>query len=204
MRVPCLFDRGRFRSRRMLVASLLGVGAALAALFDPVSPASWLILEDFPDRVDAAVVLAGDPNYERTLTAARLVLDGEAQLLILTGGEPGPGDSAQSLMAVALRAGVPSERIRLETVSLSTRSAFVAIRPILVRERVQSIAVVTSPYHQRRAYLAARRVLAGVEIYNRPADSSWSPDGWWRKRRSRRIVVGEYGRLLYYWLRGWA
>lgn len=188
----------------MAVASLLVVGASLAALLDPVSPANWLILEDFPDRVDAAVVLAGDPNYERTLTAARLVLDGEAQLLILTGGEPGPGDSAQSLMAVALGAGVPSERIRLETVSLSTRSAFVAIRPILVRERVQSIAVVTSPYHQRRAYLAARRALAGVEIYNRPADSSWSPDGWWRTRRSRRIVVGEYGRLLYYWLRGWA
>ena len=56
---------------------------------------------------------------------------GQVRLLILTGGEPGPGDSATSLRDVAIRAGVPPERIRMEQVSRSTHGSMEAIRPIL-------------------------------------------------------------------------
>jgi uncharacterized SAM-binding protein YcdF (DUF218 family) len=182
----------------------LAVLLALAAVFAD-EPARWLVAEDPPGPADAAVALAGDPDYERTKTAARLVLAGEARLLILTGGEPGPGDSAQSLRAVAIRMGVPPERIRMEQVSRSTRGSMEAIRPILEREGVRSLAVVTSPYHQRRAAWTAARTLPGVLIVSRPADpSGWRPEGWWRTRWGRRIVLGEYAKLAYYVLRGWA
>jgi len=43
--------------------------------------------------------LGRGPEYERTKTASRLLLDGAVQLLIVTGREPGPGDSAESLRA---------------------------------------------------------------------------------------------------------
>ena len=185
-------------------ASALAVALALSAVFAD-EPAFYLIARDPPRRADAVLVLAGDPDYERTKTGARLVLAGEARLLILTGGEPGPGDSASSPRDVALGLGVPPEAIRMEQVSTSTHESLVAVREILARENVRCIAVVTSPYHQRRALWAARRTLTGIDVVSRPADpSGWRPAGWWKTAWNRRIVVGEYAKLAYYILRGWA
>jgi uncharacterized SAM-binding protein YcdF (DUF218 family) len=179
-------------------------GVALAAVCAD-EPARFRIARDPPRVTDAVLVLAGDPDYERTRTAVGLVRAGEARLLILTGGEPGPGDSAESLRQVALDLGVPPEVIRMEQVSRSTHESMLAVRPILQEEGVRTLAVVTSPYHQRRAAWTARRALPGIEIVSRPADPSfWRPAGWWKTRFSRRIVVGEYAKLAYYMLRGWA
>jgi uncharacterized SAM-binding protein YcdF (DUF218 family) len=190
--------------RKGAVAAAVSVLFALVAVFAD-EPARWLIVTDPPGWADAAVVLAGDPDYERTKTAVRLLLTGQVGLLILTGGEPGPGDSSTSLRDVALRAGVPAERIRIEQVSHSTYGSMVAIRPILEQERIRSVVVVTSPYHQRRAFWTARRTLQGVEVLSRPAEpSGWRPEWWWKTRWGRRIVFGEYARLAYYVLRGWA
>ena len=191
-------------SRPRTITTLVTTALALAAVFAD-EPARWLVVADPPRRADAAVVLAGDPDYERTKTGARLLLEGQVRLLIVTGGEPGPGDSATSLRDVALRAGVPAERIRMEQVSHSTHGSMVAILPILEREGIRSVAVVTSPYHQRRAVWAARRTLRGIEIVSRPAEpAGWKPEGWWKTRWGRRIVLGEYARLAYYIMRGWA
>lgn len=189
---------------RRTAGAVIAVALALAAVFAD-EPARWLVVADPPRWADAAVVLAGDPDYERTKTAARLLLEGQVRLLIVTGGEPGPGDSATSLRDVAVRAGVPAERIRMEQVSRSTRGSMEAIRPILEQEGIRSVAVVTSPYHQRRAVWTARKTLRGVEIVSRPAEpAGWKPEGWWKTRWNRRIVLGEYAKLAYYVLRGWA
>ena len=182
----------------------LAVFLALAAVFAD-EPAHFLVARDSPRVTDAVLVLAGDPDYERTRSAVRFVLAGQARLLILTGGEPGPGDSAESLRQVALGLGIPPEAIRMEQVSRSTHESMVAVQPILAREGIRTLAVVTSPYHQRRALWAARRTLRGIEIVSRPADpAGWRPVGWWKTPWNRRIVVGEYAKLAYYILRGWA
>jgi uncharacterized SAM-binding protein YcdF (DUF218 family) len=195
---------GPLAGQRGALASAFAVALALAAVFAD-EPAFYLIARDPPRAADAVLVLAGDPDYERTKAGARLVLAGEARLLIVTGGEPGPGDSAESLREVALGLGVPPEAIRMEQVSRSTHESLVAVRPILERENVRSLVIVTSPYHQRRALWAARRTLTGIEILSRPADpSSWRPAGWWKSPWNRRIVLGEYAKLAYYILRGWA
>ncbi len=69
----------------------------------------------------------------------------------------------------------------MEQVSRSTHGSMEAIRPILEQEGIRSLAVVTSPYHQRRAVWAARKTLPGVEIVSRPADpAGWRPGGWWK------------------------
>jgi uncharacterized SAM-binding protein YcdF (DUF218 family) len=187
-----------------VAAVLLVVVLGLAGLGLTDLPARWLMLEDPRTRVDAAVILAGDPDYERTQAGAELVRSGTAHLLVLTGGEPGPGDSAESLRVKALAWGVPGERIRLETVSRGTRESLLAVAPILRQENVRTVALVTSPYHQRRAFLLARRVLPDMEVFNCPArPSSWSPRAWWRGSRSRRIVISEYAKIFYSALRGW-
>lgn len=168
------------------------------------APAHWLVLEDPPGPADAAVVLAGDPDYERTATGAAIVRSGGARLLVLTGGQAGPGDSAGSLWEKAVAMGVPPAAIRSETVSHTTHESLLAVAPILARERVRAVVLVTSPYHQRRAFLVARKAWPGITIRNRPATpSSWSPRNWWGSERSRGIVLSEYGKLIYYALRGW-
>jgi len=91
----------------------------------------------------------------------------------------GAGDSATSLRDMAIRAGVPPEKIRMEQVSRSTHGAMEAVRPILEDERIRSVAVVTSPYHQRRAVWTARRTLRA-----------------WRSSAGPRIRWLEAGRLV--------
>ena len=183
----------------------LAVTTALVGLVLSDAPARFLVLDHPFDRVDAALVLAGDPDYERTATGVRLMLAGRARLLILTGGEPGPGDSARSLEAWAVKHGAPAERIRKENVSRGTRESLVAIRPILEQEGVRTIALVTSPYHERRAVLAALRVFGpGVRVFGCPATPSWwSPRGFWRARATAEPVLYEHLKLAYYALRGW-
>lgn len=167
-------------------------------------PPRWLAVEDPPERADAALVMTGDPGYERTKAAADLVLNGTVRLLVLTGGEPWPGDSAESLRDVALRRGVAPESIRFENTSLDTRESLVNVAPILRREGVRSVILVTSPSHQRRASWTARRALPGIRIVNRPIHvEPWPPPRWWAARATRTIVLREYAKLVYYGVRGW-
>ena len=198
-----MVSRRRLRGRRAAVAALVPA-IALGALVLSDRPARWLILEDPLEHVDAVLVLAGDPYYERTGTGAALVRDGWARLLVVTGGSEGPGDSAESLRDKAIALGVAPDRIRMETVSHGTREALVAVAGILRAEGVSSLALVTSPYHQRRTYWVARRVLPGLRLVNRPVRGSfWDPRRWWTRPEMRRAVLSEYSKLGYYALRGW-
>jgi uncharacterized SAM-binding protein YcdF (DUF218 family) len=163
------------------------------------APARFLVVEDPPEVVDAVVVLAGDPSYERTTYAAGLVLAGQAKWLVVTGGEPGPGDSAASLRARAIALGVPPSAILSEESSSGTWESLVNLRPVLERAGIRSVALVTSPYHQRRASRVARRVWPVMRVVCRPARPSfWSPEGWWRSSRSRRVVLNEWLKLAGY------
>ena len=188
---------------------LIGLFGSLAMLFVLSTwldaPARALVLRDPLIRTDAALVFGGDPGFERTRQAAQLFQDGLTGVLILCGGEEGPGDSARSLMEQALRHGVPADKILLEERSTSTRESVVFSRPILERHEIDSLTLITAPYHQRRAFLAARRALGDeIRLVNCPARPSfWSPEGWWQQWRTIRIVLTEYGKLLYYLVRGW-
>lgn len=194
------------QARRRLRWWLLGVTvlSATALLLSDIPP-RLLDVEDPLEPADAALVMTGDPGFERTVAAARLVREGRARLLVLTGGEPWPGDSAASLRDRALREGVPSESIRLEDRSTDTRESLVNVAPILRQERVKTLILVTSPYHQRRAFLAARQTFPGLRIINRPVRTRpWPPiRSWWRDATTRRLVFQEYAKLVYYGLRGW-
>ena len=193
--------RASSRVRRALVVAALLGAAALSDI-----PAALLDVEDPLEPADAALVMTGDVGFERTKAASRLVREGKARLLVLTGGEPWPGDSAASLRERALQEGVPAERIRYEDRSTDTRESLLYVAPILRDEDVRTLVLVTSPYHQRRAFLAARRALPGLRIVNRPERTRpWPPERpWWREATTRRLVLQEYAKLAYYILRGWA
>jgi len=194
--------RPRRRTRAALAAALALVALAAAVARD--ATARFLIVDDPPGPSDAVVVMAGDPDYERTAAAVALMRRENVATLILTGGEPGPGDSAESLRARAIALGVPETRIHIESVSHSTREAVLAVAPILQSIGARTATVVTSPYHQRRATAAARRAWPGVVVRARAAaPSAWRPERWWATAGGRRVVVSEYAKLLYYGVRGW-
>jgi uncharacterized SAM-binding protein YcdF (DUF218 family) len=162
-------------------------------------------MKDTAAHSDAAMVFGGDPGYERTRYASQLLHEKWTRTLVLCGGEPGPGDSATSLREAALEQGVPAEAILMEQHSRSTREAALRVGAIVRQHGIGSLILVTSPYHQRRAYLVTRRVLNDeIRLINQPADPSfWSPRGWWKHWKSTRIVVTEYSKLAYYFVRGW-
>jgi uncharacterized SAM-binding protein YcdF (DUF218 family) len=197
-------QRRRRTVRRAAIISAALAAPALAFVLSDIPP-SLLAVDDPPQRADAALVMTGDPGYERTKEACRLVRQGTARLLVLTGGEPWPGDSAASLRDVAVTQGIPPERIRLESRSRDTRESLVDVEPILRAEGVRSVILVTSPSHQRRASLLARRALPGIRIINHPVRlAPWPPkQAWWRAAATRRVVLREYAKLLYSGLRGW-
>jgi uncharacterized SAM-binding protein YcdF (DUF218 family) len=189
---------------RRVAASAAALALAGLAILARDAPARLLVLHDAPGPSDAIVVMAGDPDYERTTAAAALMRAESAATLILTGGEPGPGDSAESLRARALALGVPDARIRMETTSHSTREAVVAVAPILQSLGARTATVVTSPYHERRATAAARRAWPTIRVRSHAASpSSWTPHRWWATSSGRRVVLSEYAKLLYYAIRGW-
>lgn len=186
------------------VVAAQGLAVVLTAVAFREQPARWLILEDPPARVDAALVLGGDYWFERTRAGAALVRAGHAQLLILVGRDQPPG-SVMDLRAKAVELGVPAERIQVDARGRSTRESLLGVAPLLRNAGVHSVALVTSLYHQRRAFLAARRALPGVTIVNRPARPSFyePPSGWWRTALTREFVLSEYVKLAYYAARGW-
>jgi hypothetical protein len=141
------------RRRAALAAALALVALAAAVARD--ATARFLIVDDPPGPCDAVVVMAGDPDYERTAAAVALMRRENIATLILTGGEPGPGDSAESLRARAIALGVPETRIHIETVSHSTHEAVLAVAPILQSDRRAhgdggDVAVPPAPCHRRR------------------------------------------------------
>ena len=180
----------------MSAAAAIAFAAFIVA--HPMAPACFLTPGDALQRADAILVFSGDPDYERTLEAVRLYRLGYAPYLVFS-GRGGPGDSAQSMAAVARAHGVPDRAILQEGQATSTYENVLFVRALLASHHVGKLILVTSPYHQRRAYLVARHLLRGVALINHSERrSEWDPRKWWYVRDTRAIVVREYAKLAGY------
>lgn len=182
-------------------------------------PLAWLaawgliVRADIP-HADALVVLGGSATYlERTQQAAQLFREGRAEKIILTndgqqGGWSEPEKrnpffverAAQELQ----RAGVPVERIEiLPQIVTSTYEEAQLIHEYAIAHRVQSLLIVTSAYHSRRAMWTLRRAFegSGIVLGSEPAlagQQTPSAVTWWLRPAGWRMVAGEYMKLLYY------
>ncbi len=118
-------------------------------------------------RSDCLVVLGaavwpnGQPSHvlrDRLARAAELYHEGVADKIICTGGV-GRHPPAEALVGkqFLLAAGVAEEDIIMESASTSTAEQATLIKEISDREGFQSIALVTSFYHTRRAAQLFRR-----------------------------------------------
>ena len=207
----------RRRTRRALAA-----GFALGLVFVVVGKyviehttlVDWIVVplarSDSSGSGDAIVVLGGantglcTPNYsglQRVLLAARLYEQKRAPLMVITGGRtsPQPCSLAAPMRDLAVRLGVPADRIRLEETSRSTWENAERSDAVLKSIGAKRIVLVTDRTHMGRAEAVFRRFGYEVERAGVPIllghTSNWSL-----------LAMGlrEYAAKAYYWWRGYS
>lgn len=168
------FAPGRFAKWRAL--SVL----TLVAFACPVAQMVLFGKTDYRRPADAVVVFGarvypnGKPSLalaDRVRTASRLVTSGEAEWLVVSGG---PGDRGThetlAMRRLAIRMGVPANRIVVDRQGLTTNDTVQNSVPILKRIGAKRVLAVSHFYHLPRIKLAYQR--AGVDVYTVPATES--------------------------------
>jgi uncharacterized SAM-binding protein YcdF (DUF218 family) len=178
--------------------------------------ASVLIVRTESKDPDAIIVLSGAAVYtERLQHAAKLYRQGRGRLIVLTNdGLRGPWSrgrqenptSFQRGADTLVASGVPAEKIVvLKDLVASTYQEALVIRAWVSGEGLDSIVVVTSPYHSRRALWVLRRVVdnsVAIGLDSPPPGHQSPPlSSWWLNPIGWQSVGLEHVKLIYYFLR---
>ncbi len=147
------------------------------------------------------VELGGDDHGNRILTAARLVKEGYAPKVLVSG--PAYFDRHESDLAIefATRHGYPADWfISFPIRGTSTREEAREIVPELDRLHVGRFIIVTSNYHTRRAANVYSR-LVPRERFRVVAAPDWifRPEDWWRSREGQKQCFWEWSKTLANW-----
>lgn len=169
--------------------AILGIGAYLSpdGLDDCKAQPS-----NGPDcqKVDAVVAISGGDTTARTAQAISMYNNGWADWLVLSGAaadKAGPSN-AEAMKRQAVQEGISESAILIDETSENTRQNAANTADLFKEHDIQSVILVTSAYHQRRAGLEfGERAGNAVKIINHPVanDNQWSslwwatPVGWW-------------------------
>ena len=151
-------------------------------------------------KADAIVAVSGGDTTARTDEAIRLYQNEWAAKLIFSGAaqdKSGPSN-AEAMRRQAIKAGVPDEDIIIEEESATTRQNAENTGTIFTENNINSVILVTSAYHQRRASLEFESRLEGnVTLRNHPVlhDNQWSAL-WWLTPTGWYLAVGEFIKII--------
>ena len=204
----------------LVVAAIALIGLTLFLAREPIlfKVGDFLVVQDKVQVVDVIHVIAGPDEY--TDYAARLFQQGYGKRIFFTGGwcrehRENHGDRGRKR---AVANGVPPEAIATDDSAVtSTYSEVERLKGWITRSEapIRSVAVVSDPYHMRRARWTYRHILGDeIELRMAPIPFDLSPYNrrWWTDGGSRRMVKEEYVKILYYyarykfacgWLREW-
>ncbi len=174
---------------------------------------SWLVKNSVPAHADAMILLMG--SYpERVLQAADLYHEGKADQLLIVFESMRPYQVLESRGADIIRTteqardaaidlGVPADSITmLPGEARSTLDEAVAVREYIKgNPDIDTLLLVSSPAHMRRAYMIFRQILRNSEkpifVGTSPSSySSFNPDKWWRRKEDVQSVVSEMVKIL--------
>jgi uncharacterized SAM-binding protein YcdF (DUF218 family) len=180
----------------VLLAVIGGLGAAFFfGIGYYLSPQTALA------KADAIVAISGGETDARTAEAVRLYNDGYAPSLIFSGAaaDPNGPSNAKAMATAAHNAGVPASAIHLDETSANTRQNAANVTQIIRTQDFNSIILVTSPYHQRRADIAFHRSLGkDFPIINHSSyDQNWRRSHWWATDYSRSLTAAELQKVFY-------
>ena len=181
------------------LAIILGVLAVLATAFF-VGIGYYLSPQSKLEKADAIVVISGGQTTSRADKGIDLYKQGYSKNIIFSGAalDDGPSNAA-AMQQQALSAGVNARVIYTDEASQDTYQNAVNSKEILQKLNEKKIILVTSPYHQRRAYETFKQVLGqDYTILNASAfDDRWSKSRWWEKGFAFNITLSESAKLFY-------
>jgi uncharacterized SAM-binding protein YcdF (DUF218 family)/glycosyltransferase involved in cell wall biosynthesis len=173
--------------------------------------ASPLKISEPAASADAIVVFAGGvgesgqpgAGQERISKAVSLFRDGIAPRVIISSGFVFALREAEVLKAIAVANGVPADAIILEERAANTYQNVEFTNDILRQRGWRHIALVSSPYHMRRALMTWRKVAPEILVTPVPPESSL----FYAHRRGASLeqirgVLQEYAGIVYYWWTG--
>jgi uncharacterized SAM-binding protein YcdF (DUF218 family) len=158
---------------------------------------------------DAIVVFAGGVGesgragggvQERISQAITLYNAGIAPHVIISSGFVFTSREAEQMKTLAVAKGVPADAIILEEAAANTYQNVVLTRDILVANGWRRIALVSSPYHMRRAMLTWRKSAPGIEVTATPPPNSiFYAHERGASLEQIRSLMQEYAGIVYYW-----
>lgn len=162
------------------------------------------------DQLEMAVL--SEASARRALEGARLYQLIQPEWVVVSGGtgrDPLVPES-EPLRAALMEAGVPAERILMESGSSDTHEQAVLLKELLAKREIEAFILVTSASHMRRALGAFQA--EGLEPIPSPAlaspqeASQRNQIGWLPSVEALQESVNagrEYLAIGYYWARGW-
>ena len=139
-------------------------------------------------KADAIVVLAGGKG--RVDEGVRLYRERRAAHLFLIGVDP----SVRKTELYRPRPGDPSpEGVILEQASRNTLENAILGRDVILSRKVESILLITSRYHMKRAAILFRNALPkDLTIYPYPVDTRNLKEAWWNHGSSFFLLFSEF------------
>ena len=171
----------------LIVVAIFGIAIYL-------SPQSKL------EHADAIVVISGGDTDERISEGVRLYKEDYSREIIFSGAAAsGTVSNAAAMRNIAVHEGVAPSGILLDETSVDTEENAANVAKIIKAQNFHSIILVTSPYHQRRAYEAFKKELGkNFKIINHSAmDKEWSKADWWSNSQARFLTLGEIMKNFY-------
>jgi len=181
------------RYRRRLGLTLTALSLAYLYLCSTQQFASWYaatLENDYErlnsaelDAADAVVVLGGGVFYsgglmelressDRVLHGARLLKDGKAPFIIVSAGKAyGDVPNSVAMAEFLTDLNVPPEKIIQESQARNTYEHTVYLEPILEKQAIRSVILVTSSWHMRRSLAVFESNLPDIEVTPFPVDS---------------------------------
>lgn len=187
-------------------------------IFAAPFPATFLIVEKPLEKADAIFVFGGSSVYiERTRKAAELFKQGVSNKIFLTddgtrGGWSRAEQRNPSFVELAenelIKQGVPAENIEILQPQVSgTIDEARLLTETIKAKNPNSVLLVTSGYHTRRAFWICEKVLRENNIETEigivsPETGIQTPSNnkWWLSPKGWKFVGGEYLKMIGYWI----
>lgn len=201
--------------KRLLVRSVLIVGAlALVSLYPLSRAGAFLVVEDPLEKADGIVILGGT-IYERQMEGVELFKEGYAPRVFLMREIQDWGEielikrgmtylhMVDVQVDAMVRLGVPREAITILDQADSTAQEADYVHKLVTEQHLSRVIVVTSKQHTRRARLVMNRRVrgtgAGIIVRASRYDRE-DAEHWWRNRGTLRFTLFESQRLFLYWI----
>lgn len=145
------------------------------------------------NKADGIVVLTGGEN--RIRTAMRLLSEGKANRLLITGVNP-------SLSEVNLRHTLNIEDslfnccVDIDWSARDTIGNALAAKKWVHQVEIKKLVVVTGAFHMPRALKELGHAIQGVELIASPVNVP-TRDNWWRDHSRLRDMLREYAKLMF-------